>query len=237
MRADYCLSNIPLPVLARISTPNFSKAFGDAIDHVRYTNGCKVGWQANRRFWENDANQIYGGISWTDHIIAQMWYPSNDYFSKKGTLTGAYIPGAHKAYGEPPVVDNARTFGRLSLADRLKTARDGGRRLHPEIADDRIVPLRLGVSIAWQNVPFQRGQAADYDPADAKDQAAYARLIEPEGRFVIVGDQVSPLPGWQEGAMMSALYAVAIVSGKRLRAVGPDGKPPQAPSSRDVSDY
>ena len=235
--ADYCLSNIPLPVLADISAPSFSDEFSDAIKHVRYTNGCKVGWQANRRFWENDANQIFGGISWTDHIIAQMWYPSNDYFSKKGTMTGAYIPGAHKANGAPPVIDNARTFGRLSLDDRLRTARDGGKRLHAEIADDRIVPLRLGVSIAWQNVPFQRGQAADYDPADSADKAAYGRLIEPEGRFVIIGDQVSPLPGWQEGAMMSALFAIDIVSGKRLRAVGPGAKAPQAPSSREVSDY
>ena len=224
-------------MLARIPAPNFSKDFSDAIDHVRFTRGVKVGWQANKRFWENDANQIFGGISWTDHLIAQMWYPSNDYFSKKGTLTGAYIPGAHKAYGADPVVDNARTWGRMSLADRLKTARDGGKRLHPEIADDRIVPLSLGVSIAWQNVPFQRGQAADYDPADAMDQAAYARLIEPDGRFFVIGDQVSPLPGWQEGAMMSAEYVIARVSGKRLRAVGPGGRMPQAPSSRDVSDY
>ena len=233
-RADYCLSNIPMPVLARISTSGFSKAFTDAVDHVRFTNGVKVGWQANTRFWENDANQIFGGISWTDHLIAQMWYPSNDYFSKKGTLTGAYIPGAHKAYGMPPVGDPARKFGLLSLADRLKTAREGGAKLHPEIADDRIVPLRLGVSIAWQHVPFARGQAADYDPADAKDTAAYNRLIAPEGRFFVIGDQVSPLPGWQEGAMMSALYVIELVGGKRLRAVG---KPGQAPSSRDVSDY
>ncbi len=237
VRADYCLSNIPLPVLARISKPNLSTPFKDAIEHVRFTRGCKVGWQANTRFWENDANQIFGGISWTDHIIAQMWYPSNDYFSKKGTLTGAYIPGAHKAYGEEPRVDNARTFGRLSLEDRIKVARAGGKRLHPEIDDERIVPSSLGVSIAWQNVPFQRGQAADYDPADALDQAAYARLIEPDGRFHIIGDQVSPLPGWQEGAIMSAIYVIEHVSGKRVRAVGPDGKMPQAPSSRDVSDY
>lgn len=235
-RADYCISNIPMPVLKGISAPSFSKEFSDAIAQVHFTNGCKVGWQANKRFWENDDNQIFGGISWTDHIIAQMWYPSNDYFSKKGTMTGAYIPGAHRAYGERPVVDDARTFGRLSLADRLQAAREGGMRLHPEIGDDRVVPLSRGVSIAWQHVPFQRGQAADYDPKDAKDRAAYARLLEPEGRFLVVGDQVSPLPGWQEGAIMSALHAIEHVSGKRLRAVG-RGVETQAPSSRDVSDY
>ena len=197
-----------------------------------------MGWQANRRFWENDKYQIFGGICWTDHLIAQMWYPSNDHFSKKGTLMGAYIPGAHKANGLPPVGDPAQVFGRLSLADRLTTAREGGRQLHPEIGDERIVPTNRGVSIAWQNVPFQRGQAADWDPNDLKDQAAYARLVAPEGRFFVVGDQVSPLPGWQEGAIMSSLHVVAMVSDKRLRAVAADRRrPAQAPSSRDVSDY
>ena len=237
-RADYCISSIPMPVLARITTTGFAKDFTDAVDHVRFTNGCKVGWQANKRFWENDANQIFGGISWTDHPIVQMWYPSNDYFSKKGTLTGAYIPGASKAYGLPPVGDPAWRFGRLSLADRLKTAREGGAKLHPEIADDRVVPLRLGVSIAWQHVPFQRGLGADWDQADPKDKAAYNRLIEPDGRFFVVGDQVSPLPGWQEGAIMSAEYVIKKVAGRGLRSVGPDMRVPvEAPSTRNVSDY
>ncbi len=34
-RADYCISNIPMPVLARISKPNFSTEFKDAVVHVR----------------------------------------------------------------------------------------------------------------------------------------------------------------------------------------------------------
>jgi monoamine oxidase len=227
-----------MPVLTNVAKRNFSKQFTDAVAQVRFTNGCKVGWQANRRFWEDDKYQIFGGISWTDHIIAQMWYPSNDYFSKKGTMTGAYIPGAHKLYGQPPVDDSAAIFGRLSLADRLRIAREGGRRLHPEIGDDRIVPLNRGVSIAWQNVPFQRGQAADYDPTDPKDKAAYGRLLSPDGRFFVVGDQVSPLPGWQEGAIMSALHVIELVTDKRPRARAAEvRRTAQAPSSRDVSDY
>jgi monoamine oxidase len=236
VHADYCISNIPMPVLKGIDA-NFSPDFKTAVDQVSFTRGCKVGWQANKRFWETQ-NQIYGGISWTDHVIAQMWYPSNDYFSKKGTMTGAYIPGNHKP--PTPADDPAYVFGELSLAQRLQTAREGGAKLHPEIAIDSIVPLDRGVSIAWQNVPFQRGQAADYDPTNDDDNRAYARLLSPDGRFHVVGDQVSPLPGWQEGAIMSAEYVVEMVSGRTPRAVGPAvdtrGRI-QAPSSPDVSDY
>ena len=114
-------------------------------------------------------------------------------------------------------------------------------RFHPEIGDDRVVPLDLGVSIAWQNVPFQRGQAADYDPSDPRDKAAYTRLLAPDGRFFVVGDQVSPLPGWQEGAMMSAQYVIEQVAGRRTRVAGPAvgisaPRVRTAPASRDVSD-
>lgn len=114
-------------------------------------------------------------------------------------------------------------------------------KFHPEIGDDRVVPLDRGLSIAWHNVPFQRGQAADYDPTDPRDTAAYGRLLSPDGRFFVVGDQVSPLPGWQEGAVMSAQHVIEQVAGRRARVAGPalqtsGRRVRQAPASRDVSD-
>jgi monoamine oxidase len=33
-------------------------------------------------------------------------------------------------------------------------------------------------------------------------------LLAPDRRFFVTGDQVSQLPGWQEGAMMSAQHVV-----------------------------
>ena len=63
IKADYCISNIPLPIL-RGSSNNFAEDFKDAVACV-YDPTCKLGWQANQRFWENNQNQIYGGISYT----------------------------------------------------------------------------------------------------------------------------------------------------------------------------
>jgi len=48
-RGDYCISNIPMPVLTDVPA-NFSPEFKQAVDQVRFTRGCKVGWQANARF-------------------------------------------------------------------------------------------------------------------------------------------------------------------------------------------
>ena len=201
--ADLCVSNIPLPVLQKIEA-NFSPDFQAAVNRARFGNTCKVAWQANERFWENDRDQIYGGISFTSDLITQIWYPSNDFFSRQGILTGLYN-----------FDDNAVAFGNLGLRERLLRAREGGARVNPAIGDDRIVPLDLGLSIAWQNVPFQRGGWATWDPDSLADRVAYTRLLAPDGggRFFVVGDQVSTLPGWQEGAMMSAEHVVQQIAG------------------------
>ncbi|ONH52366.1 amine oxidase [Frankia sp. CcI49] len=205
LTADYCVSSIPLPVLRNMST-NFSAEFDAALHAVEFADTCKVGWQAEERFWENDTDQIYGGISWTNHPITQVWYPSNDYFSPAGTgtVTGAYN-----------FADVARKFGDLEPLQRLDQARAGAAELHPTFADKNIVPTAKGVTIAWQKVPYQLGGWADWDPADAEHMVAYKELLEPEGdgRFFMLGDQCSPLPGWQEGAMMSAHYVIGQIQG------------------------
>lgn len=216
-RADYCLSNIPLPLLQKIKN-NFSADFAWAVNRGRFAPTCKLGWQANQRFWESDAYQIYGGISYTDNMITQMWYPSYDYFTRNGTLTGVYN------YDQ-----DAINFGKMNFAQRIRAAREGAIKLHPEFANQRLVPSDRAISIAWHNVPNERGGWADWNPDSADDAKAYARLLAPDRRFFIVGDQVSTLPGWQEGAMMSAEHVVEQIGGVRA-LTAPEVK--RAPNTR-----
>jgi monoamine oxidase len=205
--ADYCISNIPLPILKEINA-NFAPDFDAAVNRCKYDPTCKLGWQANERFWENDKWQIYGGISYTDDSITQMWYPSYDYFTKNGTLTGVYN------YDQ-----NAIDFGNMSISDRIRNARRGAVKFHPEFGDERLVPSDKAISIAWQNIPSQGGGWANWSPDSAADAKAYARLLAPDRRFYVTGDQVSTLPGWQEGAMMSAQHVVEQIGGRRLKTV------------------
>lgn len=198
--ADYVISNIPLPILARIPA-NFSDDFKDAVDTARFADTCKVGWQTQNRFWETK-DEIYGGISWINHNITQMWYPSYQYFTEKGTLTGAYN-----------FDERAREMAARSLEGRLQLARSGAIRLHPEFRDPNVLDINKGLSIAWQQVAFQEGGWADWDNTKESDRVAYERLLAPDQNFFVVGDQVSPLPGWQEGAMMSANHVSEIISG------------------------
>src|SRR2546430_13700360 len=177
IEADYCISNIPLPLLKKIKN-NFTPDFSDAVKLCRYDPTCKLGWQANERFWESNKNQIYGGISYTDDPITQMWYPSYDYFTKNGTLTGVYN------YDQ-----DAIAFGNMSLEDRIRTARQGALKFHPEFADTRMVPSDKAISIAWHNIPNEGGGWANWDPNSAADAKAYSRLLAPDRRFFALGDQ------------------------------------------------
>jgi monoamine oxidase len=209
INADYCISNIPLPLLKDKKIPNnFAPDFEAAVNRCKYDPTCKLGWQANERFWENDKWQIYGGISYTDDSITQMWYPSYDYFTKNGTLTGVYN------YDQ-----DAIDFGNLSPSERIRDARRGAVKFHPEFADERLVPSDRAISIAWQNIPNEGGGWANWSPDSPEDAQAYARLLAPDRRFFVVGDQVSQLPGWQEGAMMSAQHVVEQIGGRRLLTV------------------
>jgi len=61
------------------------------------------------------------------------------------------------------------------------------------------VPTAKGITIAWHRVPYQYGAFADWKPSDRVQMDRYARLLSAEGRFRAIGDQVSPLPGRQEG--------------------------------------
>ena len=109
-------------------------------------------------------------------------------------------------------------FGKMSLEERIK-ARQGAVKFHPEFADTRLVPSDKAISIAWQNIPNEGGGWANWDPNSKADAKAYARLLAPDRRFYVVGDQVSQLPGWQEGAMMSAQHVVEQIGGRRLKTV------------------
>jgi monoamine oxidase len=182
----------------------------------------KVGWQADRHLWQGkpfdihidaagasvltaDASEIgvvpiYGGISWTDHPITQIWYPSEAYHDRKGVLTGAYNFS----------VDACRN-GHMSVADRLCEARAGAALFGKAFAEG----LQHGVAIAWQNMPYIKGGWAQWN--NVKDSTRfYNQIIQGTGVdgaskpcFFIVGDQVSSLPGWQEGAIASALNAIS----------------------------
>ena len=201
---DTCVCTIPLPVLATIPA-DFSAEVRTAITAPTYAKVVKIAFQANRRFWEAD-DQIYGGISWTEQDITQVWYPSSGFQDRKGVLLGAYIWSD----------DIAERVGALPPAERVALALRNGERLHDRYAEH----LAHGISVAWHKVPENLGAWADWTAETRK--SAYEILCRPDGPIHLAGEHLSHVTGWQEGAVLSAQAAVTAI-GERARA-GAHGK-------------
>ncbi len=194
LEADYAICTFPLPVLALVDA-DFSPEVKAAIEVGKdsYANAVKVAFQADRRFWEEDYN-IYGGISWTEKDITQIWYPSTGFQGDKGILVGAYI-------WDNPI---GNVWGTLSPEQRLAKAIEDGTAIHPNYAQE--VSAGSGVTIAWEKVPYSRGGWAEWE--DEQREGAYKVLLQPDGPIFLAGEHLSYITGWQEGAVRSALVAV-----------------------------
>lgn len=195
---DYSKMVIPEDMLIANDLP---AQLQNALASVIMTPAIKVGTQGKERFWEKE-NQIYGGISWTTKISSQIWYPCEDFNAPTGILTGAYTRGLDAYY-----------FASLSQEERRRHALEGGESLHDDYAD-KIVPEFMP-TIAWQYMP---GQIAGWAAETYEQQCdIYKEIVDlPVGAIFFAGDSYSQTPGWQEGAIASARYAIlSLKEGKR----------------------
>lgn len=188
--ADWCVCTIPLSILSQIPM-NVGTPMAEAISAVPYAAAAKVGLQFKRRFWEED-EQIYGGITYTDLPIANISYPSTDYFSRgKGVLLGGYLWGL-----------DAMEFTAMSPAERVRKAVEYGAQIHPQYRKE----FDNGVAVAWHRSPFTMGCFGMW--TDEKREKHYDNLCRIDGRIVLAGEHASCLPAWQEGAVTSSLDAI-----------------------------
>ncbi len=182
IESDYCVCTIPASVLSGISS-DFSAAHQQAIDNFIYSKSIKIAFQS-RRFWEEE-HGIYGGISWTDQDITQIWYPSSGFGSQQGIILGAYT-----------FSDSAgQRFSDMNPTARSETAASQGAQIHPGLAAE----VSNSISVSWPKVPFQLGAWGISDPGV---------LLTADDNIYFAGEHLSILQGWQEGAILSAYHAI-----------------------------
>jgi monoamine oxidase len=191
LKADYCISNIPFPVLRSVDA-DFSPDVQKVIEGSAFDASSKISWES-RRFWEQDYN-VYGGISYLRQPVQIVWYPSAKMFSKTGIIVGGY---ADNEPGTP--------FGDLkTVQDKLDASRHSIDLLHPGHGKELTKPIYVN----WAKIEYALGGwLSDYSGKSIE------RLLEPDGRIYFVGDQTSQLSGWQEGAALSAYRTMNQIGG------------------------
>ena len=147
--------------------------------------------QFKRRFWEED-EMIYGGITYTNNLLYQIFYPSNDYQSRKGLLIGYYNFN-----------DRAEQVGALSYAEREQLAYSKGMLIHPQYQQEY---EGRAFSVSWHKTRYSLGGWAIY--SDEERKSLYNKLLIPDKRVYFAGEHLTYLNGWMAGALESARSVV-----------------------------
>jgi monoamine oxidase len=213
IEARYCVCTLPLVLLRKI--PNdFGAPYKKVIDECSYSAAYKIAWES-RRFWEQDYN-IYGGLEFCNVGLSPIWLPSAGMFSDRGVLVSGYG------------FDTEPDFAALSFADKLAASRKSVERLHPGHGKELEKPLYVN----WGSIPYNEGAWINsYGPLQDEEsnntpalhngmmrhrhpfnQVGYQTLLQPDGPIYFAGDHVSHIVGWQEGAALSGLHAVNLIS-------------------------
>ncbi|OHU96237.1 hypothetical protein [Pseudoalteromonas byunsanensis] len=131
--------------------------------------------------------------------------------SEEGVLTGAYN-----------FSEVAYEWGKLPPEKRLDKARSGAKLFGKAFGEG----LEHGVTIAWQNMPYIKGGWAQWHAVVHFNALAQGSSIHtgdkqthPNPKFFVIGEQLSSLQGWQEGAIAAALNAISRVE-RRLMVEG-----------------
>ncbi len=196
VEADYCISTIPLPVLAEMAA-DLSPTVQAAVAAVRYDGAGKIGLQFKRRFWEQD-DEIYGGRSWTDQEVGQIIYPSHGFTTTKGILVGYYLDFRGTMRERPP-------------AEVQRLALEHGARVHPQYPGE----FENAFSVTWSRVPWNRGSWRAETSAAAK---AVEQLRVPDGRVYFAGDYMTEMSSWMQGAFESAREVASALHQRTLAA-------------------
>lgn len=185
--ADFTIVTLPPTILRRV-TNDFSGLVKNVINIIPFQNSARIGLQFKRRFWEED-ERIYGGISWTNQPINEIYYPSHGYFQKKGLLIGYYMFG--------PASDEVT---RLTPAERVEYALAQGEKIHPQYRAE----FESAFSVNWNTVPHLQGCLSHFPERLVRN--FYPMITRPDGPLYIAGDWASHLGGWQAGAFESARF-------------------------------
>ncbi|MEX1198362.1 MAG: FAD-dependent oxidoreductase [Pseudohongiellaceae bacterium] len=190
IQADFCFNCIPTHLMTGI-TNNFSPEYRQALNYVQRGEAYKGAFQMKERFWEKQG--IYGGITWTNQPIRQMWYPPHGIHKEKGVMLAAYDYGG------------GMDFTRMKQEDRIESMLQQGEKVHPEYRE----MAEHGVTIAWHRMNHMLGCSARWGRRTEEAEQHYQTLQQPMGRHYMIGDQISRKSAWMESAIQSAHFALA----------------------------
>lgn len=194
LQADYCFNCIPSHLMSGIPN-NFPPEYIEALKYIRRGKAYKAAFQAKERFWEQE--NIYGGITWVNAAIRQIWYPPHGIHKDKGVVLAAYNFGG-------------ANFTEMTQEQRVEEFILAGEKVHPNYRQ----MVEKPITIAWHRMNHMLGCAPRWSRTrggwSEKEEQMYETIRQPvNGRHYLIGDQSTQHSAWMESAIQSAHYALA----------------------------
>ncbi|WP_306318149.1 MULTISPECIES: NAD(P)/FAD-dependent oxidoreductase [unclassified Streptomyces] len=198
LRYPAVLCTLPFSVLRGLTLTGFDEDKRDIVAGVEYGAATKVALHCRDAFWERDG--IRGGASATGGRTRQTYYPPREGDPAEGAvLLGSYA-----------IAEDADLLGLLPAEARHAATVEELAPLYPQLKEPGAV---LGAaSIAWAGHPWSKGcTARRWRWGNDADGCAreVRRASRPQGRLFFAGEHCSTTPAWINGAIESALAAVA----------------------------
>ena len=192
LRAPRLVVAIPFKVLRDIEvTPSFSPPKTKCIATLAYGQVMKLAMQYRQRFWDEPGS--LGQRVFTDTMLRRVYHFSIDQPGPRGILM-SFTSGA-----------DAEALGRMSEADRLRTALQEVTRIWPEAPRH----FEGGAIKYWNEDPWIRGSYSFEGVGQARDFLQIAAA--PEGRVHFAGEHTSVHRASMNGALESGVRAAGEV--------------------------
>lgn len=199
MTAEYVICTIPYSVLRHIPLIGCDDKKLEAVSELHYANAGKLLFYCKEPFWEEYG--IKGGASFTDHLIRQVYYPSN----------GSSVMLACYALGE-----DCDKLSRMDLSNLVAYTKQIIARFHPQILKPGMIkgfhwvewgtyPWSLGAAgVLWDKTMTENNQS--FDISHLRDLVYNG--AKPEGRLFFAGEHASLNHAWIQGAILSSVKTV-----------------------------
>jgi tryptophan oxidase StaO len=194
-QCDYLLCTIPFSVLRQMKLSGFDDNKLTAIHNTVYWAATKVLFHCARPFWQKDG--IFGGASFSDEGIRQVYYPSiKNNSSDESVLLASYTIG-----------NDAENLAMMPERDRNVYVQNALSKIHPEIQTKGMI--FNAASIAWSNYKWSAGACSvPWNHDMSYEHRHYQDIAKSQKTLFFAGEHCSRLPAWMEGSIESALQAV-----------------------------
>lgn len=194
------LCTLPFSVLRGMALTGLDEDKREVISSVEYGAATKIALHCRDAFWERDGT--LGGASATGGRTRQTYYPPREGDPAKGAaLLGSYA-----------IAEDADLLGQFPAEARHAAAVEELSLLYPQLKEPGVVLDAASIAWAghrWSNGCTSRRWRWGSDAVRCADEMR--RAARPQGRLFFAGEHCSATPAWINGAIESALAAVAAI--------------------------